>query len=733
MHKILVSLFAIIVLLGPIGEYPAAAEQTPDISGHQLKVSLFPDEKRIEAEDEVKLVLPAHGEFSFTLNKNLSISRMTSGSQTIDFESVPYKGPESGETGHTDNFNLITVHLPEGAESFVVKYYGVIYDPLEPSKALTHIRGDFTSGIISPEGVYLSPETGWYPDTPNAMATYHIEASVPPNWFAVSQGNLLEETVTNEGTNSVWDCDVPFDGCSLVANAYYKRTRNIDGVDCSTYFYRDNPQLSDSFLDKLEGYMPAYQKLFGPFPYSRFDVVENFFSTGYGMPGFTLLGSRVLTMPFATAEGSLAHEMVHCWWGNYVFPDWEKGNWCEGLTYYSTNYYWNILSGNPEKAADFRFTDMVKYTLQVHESDEYAVRKFRTKFTNVDGNIGYGKAGAIFGMLHGMLGDEQCFDSLKLVIKRQGGKKATWDDFQAAFEEVSGKDLDGFFSSWLDNKGTPKLQFDSLRQEEKYGNYRVTGSILQKGEQFNMTLPYVIKSMDGEEMGVIEIGTKSTDFAVGTDEKPVSLELDPEYYIFRRLSRDEIQPCLESTMEADSLLVVLPSGGGEDFLEVMDLSSMPPGKKKISVKAHYEELAQSILESGTKAKVKYDKDISEADLEKSSVLCLGAAKYNSLAASLADKTGDLFTFRDDSFTVDGTEYAGETQAVLITVRNPYNDNYDLTLYSGNSPQAIFKANYIFFYSLYSYVIFENGNPIKRDNWERGKGPLYIVLNSEQQM
>ena len=77
MHKILVSFFAIALLLSSTGEYPAAAVQVPDISGHRLKVSLFPDEKRIEAEDEVTLNAPTYNEFSFSLNKNLSISDIT--------------------------------------------------------------------------------------------------------------------------------------------------------------------------------------------------------------------------------------------------------------------------------------------------------------------------------------------------------------------------------------------------------------------------------------------------------------------------------------------------------------------------------------------------------------------------------------------------------------------------------------------------------------------------------
>ncbi len=45
---------------------------------------------------------------------------------------------------------------------------------------------------------------------------------------------------------------------------------------------------------------------------------------------YTLLGRTVIKMPFIVYT-SLGHEIAHNWWGNSVFVDQKKGNWCEGL------------------------------------------------------------------------------------------------------------------------------------------------------------------------------------------------------------------------------------------------------------------------------------------------------------------------------------------------------------------------------------------------------------------
>jgi len=59
------------------------------------------------------------------------------------------------------------------------------------------------------------------------------------------------------------------------------------------------------------------------------------------------------------------------------------------------------------------------------------------------------------------------------------------------------------------------------------------------------------------------------------------------------------------------------------------------------------------------------------------------------------------------------------------VRNPYNTDYDITFYLGNSPQAVSRAAMIFFYGWDSYIVYENGSPIDRGEWDMGPGSLYF--------
>ena len=75
------------------------------------------------------------------------------------------------------------------------------------------------------------------------------------------------------------------------------------------------------------------------------------------MPSFTLLGSQVLRLPFIPYT-SLPHEILHNWWGNGVWIDYDGGNWSEGLTAYLSDHLMKELRG---EASDYRRKALQRY------------------------------------------------------------------------------------------------------------------------------------------------------------------------------------------------------------------------------------------------------------------------------------------------------------------------------------------------------------------------------------
>jgi hypothetical protein len=140
-----------------------------------------------------------------------------------------------------------------------------------------------------------------------------------------------------------------------------------------------------------------YEALHGPYPFAKFAVVENFFPTGYGFPSFTLLGSRVLRLPFIP-DTSLRHEVAHCWWGNGVFVDANGGNWCEGLTTYVADYL-SKEEHSFEEARGYRLRTLEKYALLAAGAQDFPLSTFRSRYNPASQAVGYGKAMFVFHMM----------------------------------------------------------------------------------------------------------------------------------------------------------------------------------------------------------------------------------------------------------------------------------------------------------------------------------------------
>ncbi|MDZ7814662.1 MAG: M1 family aminopeptidase [Planctomycetota bacterium] len=129
-----------------------------------------------------------------------------------------------------------------------------------------------------------------------------------------------------------------------------------------------------------------------------------------------------------TQEYALGHEIVHNWWGNGVFVDWEKGNWCEGLTTYCANYYWLELQHgvNSPEAVEYRRKALQRYKIYVTEENDYEPVNFTSKKEETDNEVGYTKMMMFFHQLRLVVGRETFFSALRstenILAKRHPGR-----------------------------------------------------------------------------------------------------------------------------------------------------------------------------------------------------------------------------------------------------------------------------------------------------------------------
>lgn len=420
-----------------------------------------------------------------------------------------------------------------------------------------HMTGDF----ISENGVMLAGQ--WCP-TFTVPARYSLSVMLPGELTAVSESDTIK--TERKGENRIFTFSFPYprEGISLVAGRYEVKTKKLDKVSIRTYFSRDDRDLAQKYLDRAAKYIKLYSNLLGPYPYRAFSIVENIAPTGYGFPSYTLLGAKVLRLPFIV-DTSLGHEILHNWFGNGVFIDYSQGNWAEGLTTYLADQFYKEKKG---KGPQFRHSSLVEYQSYVHPCNSMPLKDFRSGTNRATRAVGYSKGAMVFHMLRRLVTDKIFFDSLREMIVEYRFRPAGWTDIEKIFEKKSGRDLSWFFNQWLNRADCPDLALtgDPVAQSVQGGETEVRFTITQKQDDpYRLLVPVRIKTEGGNVNKTVSLDCRKKTFLIQVSDTPSFVTIDPDFDIMRTLTKKEFPPSLSRLYGAEHKFYIMDPGAGDIY------------------------------------------------------------------------------------------------------------------------------------------------------------------------
>jgi hypothetical protein len=425
-----------------------------------------------------------------------------------------------------------------------------------------------TDGTILADGVFLSGSSKWYPPPPaGSLVTFTLDVTVPAGWEAISQGWRTVHDPGKSETHVSFEASDPQEEIWLVAGPWTETAKSVEGIYVTAFLREPDGALADKYIEATGPYIAMYSKLLGAYPYSNFSLVENFWETGYGMPSFTLLGGKVMRLPFILTT-SYPHEILHNWWGNGVYVARESGNWSEGLTAYLADHLFAEQKGG---GAAYRQEALQKYADYASRGKDFPLSRFRERHSPSTEAVGYGKALMLFHMMRRELGDDLFVKGLRALYEQKKFQRAGFDDVRRAFESASGSDLAATFAAWVDRTGAPRLRLRNVKAGAgDAGSWRVTGSIVQSqpGAPYGFAVPVAV-TMNGRDTAfqtVVHATGKETPFDLTVPARPVRLDVDPEFDLFRLLDVEEAPPALSGAFGADACMMILPSSAPADLL-----------------------------------------------------------------------------------------------------------------------------------------------------------------------
>jgi uncharacterized iron-regulated protein len=408
--------------------------------------------------------------------------------------------------------------------------------------------------LISTDGISLTG--AWHPSEEQDML-FSLSAALPAGFTAISEGNEIE---SGKGEYAA-RCDQPLPGLNFAAGPYNVTTQQVGRIQLSALFFPEDAGLAAGCLAKAAEYLRRWEKLLGPFPYPRYAIVENRLPTGYGMPGFTLLGQAVVRLPFIK-DTSLGHEMLHSWFGNAVRDD-GQGTWSEGLTTYLAD---QSFAADKGQGPQHRKQQLLRHQAWVDARNITAVIDFRHGGKDQPDSekmraIGYDKTSMIFHALRGEIGDRAFFAGLRRLCAEKKFQQVGWPDLVTLFSESAGRDLSQFFGQWLLRNNLPLLKIEEAQVSQQDGQSLISFRLIQDGkEPYRLRAPVSIKTQHGEVRKILRTESLDQLFKISVDSLPSELALDPEYDVPRRLSEAERPPLWMQLLGAEKKTVVLPDG-----------------------------------------------------------------------------------------------------------------------------------------------------------------------------
>lgn len=531
----------------PEGKYHRNRERTVDIIHVKEEISFKFDEQSILATTTIQLTpLGSIGQFSLDAIGLNVLSVNVSGKNG------------SGEVRFRSNDSTITVF---------------------PGEVL--VRGDTVSYSIAytarpTAGMYFLPEPGgkslytvftygegglhanWIPifsDVNDKFSTEMV-VTVPPPYVAISNGKLVSQTRMDNG-------DVRYHYLQQLPHSAYLMALYVgdferqalppalDSIPLAYWAPRGRLPEGESVFSRTPAMVEFFSGKFRyPYPWNKYDqvAIRNFYIGAMEHTGITAHRSSVLRKGAApenfgppdfdhyhalwSAEGTIAHELAHHWFGNnltcrnlsYIWLNESFATYCQML-WDEAEYGENLFALDRIEAMD-RY---LKYVASSHTIRPLEYHYFDAPDQMYTEEITYFKGGLVLHMLRTILGDEAFFEALAYYLRKHEFSNVISSDFEIAIEEATGRNLDWFFDDWVYGGGYPILEINSTYLSEE-GKIDLSVAQIQPRVEgqgiFRLPLPVTIVTAGGKMDHVFWLEKSQQHFVIDCSQRPQMVSID---------------------------------------------------------------------------------------------------------------------------------------------------------------------------------------------------------------
>jgi len=374
----------------------------------------------------------------------------------------------------------------------------------------------------------------WLPsvDHPYDKASIEFRITAPEHYDVLATGEKIEESYLNNGfklTTYKEPAPVAMKVVTIGVTKFASKLLDmVDDIPVSAWVYPENrlngfsdyavsANVLNYFIDNIGPY--AYAKLANMQAKTQWGGLENAGTISYFENSVT--GKNEV-------EPLIAHEIAHQWFGNSASEaSWNHVWLSEGFaTYFSILYLENAYGDKKRKEELLLDRNQVIEYYKKNPApivDNSIKDPFKVLSTNT-----YQKGSWVLNMLRHKLGNETFWKGIRKYYETYENSNAMTEDFRRVMEEVSGENLEEFFTQWIFTKGHPEIKWN---WKYRKGKLTIKVDQLQKHHIFKFPVEIGIWTNEHRKLLEFNVENASETFEINFKGKPDLIELDPELWL----------------------------------------------------------------------------------------------------------------------------------------------------------------------------------------------------------
>jgi aminopeptidase N len=421
--------------------------------------------------------------------------------------------------------NLPAAVKPGDEQTVVIEYLGIPSDGLIIAKNIFNKRTFF--GDNWPNRAH-----SWLPcnDIPADKASLEFIITAPKHYSIVSNGIQTEERSVNDSIKLThWKEDIPLPTKVMVigvADFAVSDAGYAGNIPVRSWIYSEDKEKGFYDYAKAKDILQFFINYIGPYGYKKLANVQS--KTIFG--GMENAGAIFYYERSVTGNGKiedlLAHEIAHQWFGDMVTETNFKHVWLsEGFATYFTDIY--IQSAFGKDSMDHRMVNERDKVIDFDKRSATAIVDTSSYYMALLNPNSYQKAAWVLHMLRNNVGDVVFQKIIREYYKKFAGKNAASEDFIAAAENISHKNLKPFFKQWLYQPGLPEI---AITWRYNSAKKNVVVAIEQKQKNlFSFPLELSLQTADGKMIKTILVQKRSALISIFSKGTVTAIVADPNY------------------------------------------------------------------------------------------------------------------------------------------------------------------------------------------------------------